>query len=85
MDKKRYLNEDVSSLTADEEIQIAEVQGLEDYIISNHEEELDAIAFLEESAAEHVFANLKTHARNKNNTSKTNQITKDDDIDELER
>ena len=51
----------VNELTPEEEIEIAEI---ENNLIKEHEDELDAIAFLEETAMEHnsVFENLKAHA-----------------------
>ncbi|MBP5651438.1 MAG: hypothetical protein J6X00_02070 [Clostridia bacterium] len=50
-----------NELTPEEEIEIAE---LENHIIQEHEDELDAIAMLEETSIEHnnTFENLKAHA-----------------------
>lgn len=59
---EKYLTKlNKNELTPEEEIEIAE---LEDHIIQEHEDELDAIAMLEETAIEHnnAFENLKAYA-----------------------
>ena len=62
MDEKKTKTVHVNELTPEEEIEIAEI---ENYIIKEHDDELDAIALLEETATEHnnAFEKLKAHAK----------------------